>query len=280
MVRFNRVSRVSIRALLLGAAVGLSLGAVAQPLIGSRGTAIVGGTEAAVGEFPFMVSLHKNQFSQHICGGTLISNRWILSAAHCFYDDRNQAPLRWTAYISLHAQSNKNEARAIKLNRAIIHPKFNRRTFDHDFALLEMSEAIDSPVAALNGTEIDIPTNGYGAMAMTAGWGSTKEGGNLSDPLMKVEVPLVSQSVCAKMYGNSMAVTDSMICAGFVEGGKDSCQGDSGGPLLVKDSSGGWLLAGVVSWGAGCARPNFPGVYAKVNSAKDWILATTSSSRR
>ncbi len=108
---------------------------------------------------------------------------------------------------------------------------------------------------------------------ITAGWGTLSEGGSAANALMKVEVPFVSQEKCSAAYSNWGGTTDAMICAGFDDGGKDACQGDSGGPLVIKNG-GSTVLAGVVSWGAGCARPNKPGVYSKVSKVIDWIEAT------
>ena len=106
---------------------------------------------------------------------------------------------------------------------------------------------------------------------VTAGWGTTSESGCLSKNLLKVTVPLVSQADCSVSYPDG--INDSMICAGFPEGGKDSCQGDSGGPILTGTGAN-RTLAGIVSWGEGCARPNKYGVYSKVNAAVTWINDT------
>merc|ERR1712228_937949 len=107
-----------------------------------------------------------------------------------------------------------------------------------------------------------------------SGWGTTTEGGSTPSSLMDVTVPIVSDQECRDAYGQN-DVDDSMICAGLPEGGKDSCQGDSGGPLACSDT-GSTYLAGIVSWGYGCARPSYPGVYCDVASFDDWIETNTA----
>jgi hypothetical protein len=106
--------------------------------------------------------------------------------------------------------------------------------------------------------------------SLVSGWGATAEGGSSAAILQKVRVPIVSNTTCNAAYGGG--ITANMLCAGLVEGGKDSCQGDSGGPLVVPDGSG-WRLAGVVSFGNGCARPNFYGVYTRISSFTTWITS-------
>lgn len=118
-------------------------------------------------------------------------------------------------------------------------------------------------------------------LVTVTGWGTTSEGGSLSNILQEVTVKYYSQESCKAIYKS--AVTDSIMCAGIPEGGKDACQGDSGGPLVIStstsssnknQSSTALLLVGVVSWGIGCAEPNFPGVYTRTSHFADWILNT------
>jgi len=106
-------------------------------------------------------------------------------------------------------------------------------------------------------------------LATVAGWGATSEGGAGSDRLKEVALPIVSDAQCAAHYGSS-TVAATEVCAGYPEGGQDSCQGDSGGPFMVRNG-GSWLLAGIVSWGDGCARPGVPGVYAEVGALASFI---------
>lgn len=228
---------------------------------------IVGGSEAVVGEFPFIVSLQNS--SGHFCGASLIKKNWVLTAAHCV---EGSSPKK--VAIGLHDQKNVAKAEVIKPKKVIKHPQYDADSSDFDFALIELErDALTEPVT-LNEMEIEVPSESQEQiMATVAGWGAMKEN-SYSTPakLQKVSVPLVTHDVCNRNYKN--AITDRMICAGYPRGGKDSCQGDSGGPLVVRTSLGQTLLIGVVSWGEGCARANSPGVYAKVNAAYSWIEQT------
>jgi secreted trypsin-like serine protease len=112
-----------------------------------------------------------------------------------------------------------------------------------------------------------------GILATVTGWGTRSEGApDYPDELYEVQVPIVDQSTCEFVYGSiGDDITGNMLCAGLPQGGKDSCYGDSGGPLIVPDGSGGFKLAGIVSWGEGCAQPGFPGVYTRVANFVEWV---------
>ncbi|MEA3307339.1 MAG: serine protease, partial [Elusimicrobiota bacterium] len=168
--------------------------------------------------------------------------------------------------IGLHAQNVTADAEDIKQIKIVKHPKWDDDTMDYDFALIKLEKNSTYPAIKLNTVPVKDKVN-----FITAGWGTLSEGGSVSNALMKVEVPFVSQEQCSKDYPGW--VTDSMLCAGFEEGGKDACQGDSGGPLIIRNEES-TVLAGVVSWGAGCARPNQPGVYSKVSGVLDWVQET------
>ena len=231
---------------------------------------IVGGGEAATGEFPFIVSLHERM--GHICGGSLIKKNWVLTAGHCVSGTKIAKVL-----IGLHDQNKAGSAETIVPKRIVRHPQYNVSNMDYDFALIELSNNSGYAPVELNTEEIMIPEEiGKQIMSTTAGWGETNQVGVLgsADRLQKVEVPLATTAACLVGYPNQL--TDRMICAGYPTGKKDACFGDSGGPLLVKDANtGANVLVGVVSWGEGCARPNKLGVYSKVNVVTEWINTTT-----
>lgn len=244
--------------LLVTGLVTLSLNAFASTSFEQK---IVGGVEAKVGEFPFIVSL---QSSSHFCGGSLIAKNWVLTAAHCARGGTISKVV-----IGLHDQKDAKNTETFKAKRVIVHPGYNSQKMTNDFALVELSGNSSFAPIALNPTEIEIGSEQI--MSTVAGWGTTKEGAySLPNLLQKVDVPLVSNAACNVSYKNQ--IDDTMICAGYEKGGKDSCQGDSGGPLIAKDvTTGENYLIGVVSWGQGCARASYYGVYAKVNAGLSWI---------
>ncbi|MBN3307043.1 ST14 protein, partial [Amia calva] len=238
---------------------------------------IVGGQEAEVGEWPWQVSLHIKG-SGHVCGASVISNRWLVTAAHCVQDDskvRYSQPSVWEVYLGLHTQ-NQPDKNTVKtgLKRIIAHPNYNHYTFDNDIALMEL----DNPVTLSKLIwPICLPTSTYvfpaGKSVWITGWGATKEGGFGATVLQKAEVRIINDTVCSSLMNGQ--TTSRMLCAGVLTGGVDACQGDSGGPLSSIEVNGRLFLAGVVSWGDGCARRNKPGIYTRVTQYRQWIKQTS-----
>uniref|UniRef100_A0A3Q0R711 Peptidase S1 domain-containing protein n=1 Tax=Amphilophus citrinellus TaxID=61819 RepID=A0A3Q0R711_AMPCI len=239
-------------------------------------TRIVGGTNASEGEWPWQASLQVQ--GTHICGGALIASQWVVSAAHCFYDDRLYSPSVWTVYLGklLLNRSSPTEEVA-RVQRIHLHLYYDDESHDYDLALLKL----DRPASALLAGHarpacLPPPTHQLepGLLCWVTGWGTLQEGGD--NVLQKVDVRLVSEESCIRSYGH--VVTPRMLCAGYRSGGKDACQGDSGGPLVCQEPSGRWFLAGVVSWGRGCGRPDYYGVYTRITRLTDWIKQVISSS--
>ncbi|XP_043520746.1 trypsin-1-like [Frieseomelitta varia] len=247
------------RTVLLAVLVVESLGSALRenPLLPD--SQIVGGSQVDIREHPHQLSL---QTSSHICGGSIISSKWAVTAAHCVGSSAS-------SYRILVGSSNKDQGTSYRLKRVIRHPSYNSRTIDFDVALLEIDGTISlgPNVQAISLASKELSAN---TLVNVTGWGALTEGGSVSRNLMRVSVPIVSKSTCAQAYQSMNAITDRMICAGYTAGGKDSCQGDSGGPLT---SSG--VLYGIVSWGRGCAQPRYPGVYTNVANLRSWIKANS-----
>lgn len=218
---------------------------------------IVGGQPALKDELPFQVSLQSST-GRHYCGGSLIAPDAVLTAAHCV---EGRVIIKVVGGIL----NLKDKGESFKVKQVLIHPLRGKTNFQHDydFAILKLDGAAKAQPIAVSE---EIQTCGD---SLTSGWGTLSEGsGKVSDVLMKVAVPIVDQDVCMQSYAE---VTDTMICAGLPQGGKDSCQGDSGGPLFIRGVNGKPFLIGVVSWGEGCARPKKYGVYGRVSSVYQWI---------
>ena len=248
---------------------GLLLSASAFANEGERqASRIVGGTAASEGELPWQVSVQDG--SGHFCGGSLIGDRWVLTAAHCVEGSNPQQPGISVRIGATDLSADQGEV--IDVIQAISHPGYDEGQAA-DIALLKLATPFDAESAIVSlATDQQMSDSGRpGNNVLISGWGATIEGGDtLPNRLQKVQVPIVSNDVCnsADAYGGQ--IQGSEMCAGLTTGGKDSCQGDSGGPLVMR-YAGQWVQAGVVSWGDGCAQPNKYGVYARVASFKDWI---------
>ncbi|XP_023255799.1 transmembrane protease serine 9 [Seriola lalandi dorsalis] len=234
-----------------------------RPALGSH--RIIGGVTARRGEWPWIGSLQYQRL--HRCGATLIHSKWLLTAAHCFKSD--PSPSNWAVSLGSVLRSGMG-AMVIPIQRVIIHPAFNGTNMDHDVALLEL--AVPAPMSYTI-QSVCLPSAVHhflkNAECYITGWGSMREGGSLTNLLQKAAVRIIDQADCQHSYGN--VLTPNMMCAGYMEGGRDTCLGDSGGPLTCRQLSGQWFIAGVTSWGHGCGRTGFPGVYTRVTSVRKWI---------
>ncbi|XP_046644572.1 trypsin-1-like isoform X2 [Daphnia pulicaria] len=238
---------------------------------------IIGGADAKEGEFPWMVSLQRNGFfgRSHFCAGSIADASSIITAAHCLEELH---PIGVWAVAGEHrldlVSGYEQELRAAQF---VLHEEYDPDYLRNDIGIIR-----------LNGTfvfnsylkQAKFPGSGYfthpDTAVTVAGWGTTKEGGNLSNVLLKTTVPVVSDEDCRLIYGAGLIV-DSMLCAGYTSGGYDSCQGDSGGQLMLGDKT----LVGIVSWGKGCGQPDYPGVYTEVSAYIGWInmkLSTAEAS--
>ncbi|XP_063819881.1 trypsin-like isoform X1 [Pseudophryne corroboree] len=228
--------------------------AAATPLAHDDDDKIVGGYPCNV---PYQVSLYSGY---HFCGGILINDQWVVSAAHCY---KSRIEVRIGEYNIKVLEGTEQFLQSAKVIR---HENYNPYLIDNDIMLIKLSapsqlsdvvQPIALPAPCPPGASPPAQT-----LCLVSGWGYT--GVVNPDILQCVNVPIVSDEDCRKSYPGE--ITDNMICLGYPEGGKDSCQGDSGGPVACNGE-----LHGIVSWGYGCAQPNYPGVYTKLCNYVQWI---------
>ncbi|GJQ86789.1 hypothetical protein Trydic_g5581 [Trypoxylus dichotomus] len=241
---------------------------------------IVGGKSATFGEFPWQVLVRESTwlglFTKNKCGGVLISNRYVMTAAHCQPGFLASLVAVFGEYdISGDMGSRRPLSRNVK--RVIVHRQYDPATFANDLAVLELEHPIHFDQHII---PICLPREGEdftGRMATVTGWGRLRYGGVVPTILQEVQVPIMENDVCQEMFrtaGHTKVILESFLCAGYANGQKDSCEGDSGGPLVLLRPDGRYQLAGTVSHGIKCAAPYLPGVYMPFDSVYNRTLLT------
>lgn len=234
---------------------------------------IVNGQEARPGSWPWQIRARpcSKWRCTYLCGGSLLSKTWSITAAHCIPYAADQGT------ITVGAHNLWNSGTNYTIKSIVPHPGWNRYKRNNDVALLHhKSVAFTDSVQPICLPSPDVCFN-EGTACVVSGWGYTTERGPISDTLQEVAVKIIDYKTCSDstMY-STMVFPDTQVCAGYVDGQKDSCAGDSGGPLACRlGPNDPWVLYGVVSWGWGCARARKPGVYAKASHFHDWIQETT-----
>jgi len=221
-----------------------------------NGSRIVGGSASASGAIPWIVSVRQ---SSHFCGATIYNTRTVICAAHCT-SGVSSVQIRYNSLT--HASGGTLVASSGITN----HGSYSSSTLNNDISVIRLASALT--LAQTQARAVTMPSQGSdltSGSAIAAGWGTTSEGGSLAASLRQVTVGVVSRATCQSNYGSS-SITTNMVCAG--SSGLDSCQGDSGGPLTQSG-----VLVGVVSWGIGCARPGYPGVYTRVGNYVSWVAS-------
>ncbi|XP_068621827.1 serine protease filzig isoform X2 [Battus philenor] len=250
-----------------------------RPLVKSG--RIVGGKNASFGDWPWQVLIRESSwlglFTKNKCGGVLITNRFVTTAAHC-------QPGFMGSLVAVFGENdistNLEPRRPVAKNvrRVIPHPKYDAATFENDLALLELESPIKYEPHIVPICMPPDDADFTNRMATVTGWGRLKYGGGVPAILQEVQVPVMENSHCQYMFqtaGHAKKILDSFICAGYSNGKKDSCEGDSGGPLVVRNEEGRWVLVGTVSHGIKCAARFLPGVYMRTTYYKPWFRSIT-----
>lgn len=236
------------------------------PLILNR---IMSGDIAAKAAWPWQASLQHNNI--HQCGATLISNTWLVTAAHCFKNKAN--PHQWT--VSFGTTINPPLMKR-NIKRIIVHERYHSPAREYDIAVVQFSPKVtfsdDIRRVCLPEASASFQPN---STVYITGFGALFYGGESQNDLREARLKIISDDVCKQPHVYGRDIKFGMFCAGYLEGIYDACRGDSGGPLVIKDLKDTWYLIGIVSWGDNCGQKNKPGVYTKVAVYRNWIASKT-----
>ncbi|GAB1292526.1 Ovochymase-2 [Apodemus speciosus] len=252
---------------------------------------IVGGNQVERGSYPWQVSLKQKQ--KHVCGGTIISSQWVITAAHCMANRNIALTLNVTAGEHDLSQAEPGE-QTLAIETIIIHPQFStRKPMNYDIALLKMVGSFQFGQFV---RPMCLPEPGdnfnAGFICTTAGWGRLSEGGSLPQVLQQVNLPILTQEECESVLLTlrNPITGKTFLCTGSPDGGRDACQGDSGGSLMCQNRKGAWTLAGVTSWGLGCGRgwrnnarkkeQGSPGIFTDLRRVLPWIYKHIQTGHR
>ncbi|MEV6963171.1 serine protease [Streptomyces sp. NPDC051207] len=243
---------------------------VASALLAAPGAAaapqpVVGGTTTTTTSYPFMMQI-TDSLQNQFCGGTLVSPTKVVTAAHCMVGETTGS----VRVVGGRTYRNGTNGTVARVSRIWVHPQYTDATNGEDVAVLTLSTSMPyTPAKYVSAAQTSVYA--AGTSARIVGWGTTSAGGSSSNQLRTATVPIVSDTSCRGSYGTDY-VASEMVCAGYSSGGVDTCQGDSGGPLLV-----GGVLAGITSWGEGCAMAGYPGVYTRLTAFSNLVTQQVNS---
>jgi secreted trypsin-like serine protease len=229
-----------------------------------HGRRIIGGEETDIKQHPWQVALTiKRPEGSYLCGGSIIAQQWVLTAAHCFPTPATPSAVT----VKAGATNYVTEGVWSAIERIVVHEGYDPHTHANDIALIKLKAAPTGKVIPLATADTSLKPR---QPLEVTGWGVTSEDGGTSHVLRKARVPYVANTTCNESASYNGRILSAMICAGEREGGIDACQGDSGGPLVWRSTEGP-VLVGVVSHGNGCARKLKYGVYTRVSAYSAWI---------
>uniref|UniRef100_T1GQQ3 Phenoloxidase-activating factor 2 n=1 Tax=Megaselia scalaris TaxID=36166 RepID=T1GQQ3_MEGSC len=230
---------------------------------------ITGERTAEPDEWPWMVAITRKGYPAAWCGGALITDRHILTAAHCI-DKFKVADLEIRLGEYNFKQSNETRSRDFRIAAMVTHVDYNPLNYENDIALIRIEKPTIFNSYVWPACMPPLGAEWESMTAIVLGWGTQHFGGPFSNILKEVDIPIWKLSKCREVFVER--INDNMICAGREEGGADSCQGDSGGPLLIQLPNRRWVVVGVVSWGIRCGEKNRPGLYTRVDKYIQWII--------
>ncbi|WKY06359.1 hypothetical protein Q1695_006508 [Nippostrongylus brasiliensis] len=243
--------------------------AAARNPLHARFARVVGGFDTVAGAFPWTAAIRSKSNEAHHCGATILDKTHLITAAHCFEDDR-----RPSSYVVIAGDWDNNVTEGHEQTFDVLHLHFYplyEDLFSHDLAVIE----IERPGMRFDDwtTPICLPPRDFeyqtGRKCVVTGWGSI--GFSYPSRLQAAVLPIIDRMECMNSSRIYSSMSRSAFCAGYLQGSVDSCQGDSGGPFACKSEDGTYVLAGVISWGDGCAEKGQPGIYTMVAPYLSWI---------
>ncbi|MDW4908690.1 serine protease [Streptomyces sp. ADMS] len=252
-------------AVLVATAAAASTALIAAPGAVAAPQPIVGGTTTTASAYPYVMQITDSSQNQ-FCGGTLVSATKVVTAAHCMVGETTSS----VRVVGGRTYRNGTNGTVSRVTGIWIHPSYTTATSGEDVAVLTLATSMPYTTASYV-TSSQTGVYAAGTTARIIGWGTTSSNGSSSNQLRTATVPTVSNASCTSSYGSSYVASD-MVCAGYTSGGVDTCQGDSGGPLMI-----GGVLAGITSWGEGCAAAGYPGVYTRLTTFSNLVAAQVAS---